>query len=306
MYDRTVDVPRLLASYGEGDPAPHSVLDQAQICLGPPLSGRCPERTWRPIGLCLYRDGADSVAWHGDTIGRGATEDTLVAIVSLGWRRRLSLRPKQGGGTTAQLRRRWWRPTGDGRQLPAHLGARRSEDTAPGRTTDQCAVPSTGRAVADRRSSATSRLSDPLARDPKSVSTTLPPSTSTTATGPPASPWRTRRSYRPLASESKSAAQIGPSGSTRSRTAVWTPSHSPPSRRISISDPSSDAGVRTIAAPTSPPMSRTAPPASLGPSAVLHRPRVRRTPASWPGSSSHCGERRDTGSSRGDAAFPWP
>src|ERR1035438_9066575 len=35
-------------------------------------------------GLCLYRDGRDSVAWHGDTIGRGQTEDTMVAIVSLG------------------------------------------------------------------------------------------------------------------------------------------------------------------------------------------------------------------------------
>ena len=35
-------------------------------------------------GLCLYRDGRDSVAWHGDTIGRGKAEDTMVAIVSLG------------------------------------------------------------------------------------------------------------------------------------------------------------------------------------------------------------------------------
>ena len=48
-------------------------------------------------GLCLYRDGADSVAWHGDTRGRGETEDTMVAIVSLGERRRLLLRPRGGG-----------------------------------------------------------------------------------------------------------------------------------------------------------------------------------------------------------------
>ena len=35
----------------------------------------------------LYRDGDDSAAWHGDTVGRSSTEDTMVAIVSLGARR---------------------------------------------------------------------------------------------------------------------------------------------------------------------------------------------------------------------------
>ncbi len=48
-------------------------------------------------GLCLYRDGRDSVAWHGDRIGRGATEDTVVAILSLGAPRALLLRPRGGG-----------------------------------------------------------------------------------------------------------------------------------------------------------------------------------------------------------------
>ena len=50
-------------------------------------------------GLCLYRDGRDSVAWHGDTIGRGKTEDTMVAIVSLGSARSFMLRPRGGGAT---------------------------------------------------------------------------------------------------------------------------------------------------------------------------------------------------------------
>ena len=49
------------------------------------------------VGLCLYRDGNDSVAWHGDTIGRARTEDTLVAIVSLGTPRSFLLRPRGGG-----------------------------------------------------------------------------------------------------------------------------------------------------------------------------------------------------------------
>ena len=59
-----------------------------------------PTRAWRAVvhrGLCLYRDGRDSVAWHGDTIGRGSTEDTVV-IVSLGTPRALLLRPRDGGG----------------------------------------------------------------------------------------------------------------------------------------------------------------------------------------------------------------
>jgi alkylated DNA repair dioxygenase AlkB len=96
MYDRTVDVPRLLASYGKDEPAPHSILDEAKSALSVHYRGE-PGADLATIGLCLYRDGTDSVAWHGDTIGRGATEDTLVAIVSLGWRRRLSLRPRRGG-----------------------------------------------------------------------------------------------------------------------------------------------------------------------------------------------------------------
>jgi alkylated DNA repair dioxygenase AlkB len=37
------------------------------------------------------------VAWHGDTIGRGRSQDTMVAIVSLGYPRRLVLRPRGGG-----------------------------------------------------------------------------------------------------------------------------------------------------------------------------------------------------------------
>jgi alkylated DNA repair dioxygenase AlkB len=53
-------------------------------------------------GFCLYRDGADSVAWHGDTIGRGSTEDTMVAIVSLGATRLFAMRPR-GGGASLRL-----------------------------------------------------------------------------------------------------------------------------------------------------------------------------------------------------------
>jgi alkylated DNA repair dioxygenase AlkB len=102
MYERTVDVPRLMASYGEDIPAPHPLLHDARTRLVDHYRGT-PGADLATIGLCLYRDGSDSVAWHGDTIGRGATEDTLVAIVSLGWHRRLALRPRQAGGRSLRF-----------------------------------------------------------------------------------------------------------------------------------------------------------------------------------------------------------
>ena len=80
-------------------------------------------------GLCLYRDGNDSVAWHGDKIGRGSTEDTMVAIVSLGATRVFALRPR-GGGPSLRLPQAPRRSAGDGRFVPAHLGARRAQDRA--------------------------------------------------------------------------------------------------------------------------------------------------------------------------------
>jgi alkylated DNA repair dioxygenase AlkB len=96
MYDKTVDVPRLLCFYGEGEPLPDPALADALTALnahyGPELG-----EPFRTAGLCLYRDGRDSVAWHGDTIGRGKREDTMVAILSLGTPRALLLRPRSGG-----------------------------------------------------------------------------------------------------------------------------------------------------------------------------------------------------------------
>jgi alkylated DNA repair dioxygenase AlkB len=98
MYDREVDVPRLLSFYGEGERLPHPVLDQARSALTAHYAAELGE-PFRTAGLCYYRDGRDSVAWHGDTIGRGSTEDTMVAIVSVGAARPLLLRPRGGGET---------------------------------------------------------------------------------------------------------------------------------------------------------------------------------------------------------------
>ena len=97
MYDRVVDDPRLLCFYAEGKPLPDPALAAARDALSRHYRPELGEPL-RTAGLCLYRDGRDSVAWHGDTTGRGSTEDTVVAIVSLGVPRALLLRPRGGGG----------------------------------------------------------------------------------------------------------------------------------------------------------------------------------------------------------------
>jgi len=98
MYDKVVAVPRLLCFYGEDAPLPHPVLTAARQALDAHYAPQLGE-PFRTAGLCLYRDGRDSVAWHGDTTGRGKTEDTVVAIVSLGTPRPLMLRPRGGGAS---------------------------------------------------------------------------------------------------------------------------------------------------------------------------------------------------------------
>ncbi|MEJ3748903.1 alpha-ketoglutarate-dependent dioxygenase AlkB [Actinomycetes bacterium KLBMP 9797] len=98
MYEREVDVPRLLRWYGPGEPLPHAVLTEARERLTAHYADELGE-PFVTAGMCLYRDGRDSVAWHGDTIGRGARVDTMVAIVSFGSPRALLLRPRGGGSS---------------------------------------------------------------------------------------------------------------------------------------------------------------------------------------------------------------
>jgi alkylated DNA repair dioxygenase AlkB len=96
MYEREVVVPRLLRWYGGDETLPHPLLTQARAALdthyGPELG-----EPFVSAGMCLYRDGRDSVAWHGDRLGRGRSGDTMVAIVSFGSPRPLMLRPVAGG-----------------------------------------------------------------------------------------------------------------------------------------------------------------------------------------------------------------
>ena len=100
MYDRVVDVPRLLSWYGKDEELPDPALAEAMRALDERYRDELGESLCT-AGLCLYRDGRDSVAWHGDTSGRRVRQ-TIVAILSLGNPRAFALRPAGGGGQTVR------------------------------------------------------------------------------------------------------------------------------------------------------------------------------------------------------------
>jgi alkylated DNA repair dioxygenase AlkB len=122
MYDRVLDVPRLVSFCDLTVAAPpHPAVTRIRRRLNDIYAKELGE-PFTTAGFCLYRDGADSVAWHGDTIvgvprssaassvggivdsgaGRSSTEDTMVAIVSLGSTRTFAIRPR-GGGQSLRL-----------------------------------------------------------------------------------------------------------------------------------------------------------------------------------------------------------
>jgi hypothetical protein len=109
MYDRIVEVPRLVAGMpGKAPPqfgnevtvgvVPKSCSQQELeetnrllVTMSMVLSERYGRRLDR-VTLAWYRDGRDSVAFHGDKLGV-LRKDTVVAIVSVGYRRRFLMRP---------------------------------------------------------------------------------------------------------------------------------------------------------------------------------------------------------------------
>lgn len=91
MYEREVDEPRLTAQVDGGQLAALPLLPRLVEALG-----RRYGTTFEGCWANFYRDGRDSVAWHGDRIARERLT-SLVVIVSLGARRRFLLRPNGGG-----------------------------------------------------------------------------------------------------------------------------------------------------------------------------------------------------------------
>lgn len=99
MYEKKVLEPRLTAPWNlrSGKPLQPELLGAMRVALS--------ERygvVFDSIGFNLYRDGRDSVAWHGDRISK-EIPDPIVALVSLGARRKFLMRPKGGGKSTPFL-----------------------------------------------------------------------------------------------------------------------------------------------------------------------------------------------------------
>jgi alkylated DNA repair dioxygenase AlkB len=90
MWDNVVREPRILARWPDLATLPSPVEDMRAA-----LSGRY-ATDFDLVAVNLYRDGRDSVAWHGDRV-RLTHTDPIVCTVSLGHRRRFMLRPRGGG-----------------------------------------------------------------------------------------------------------------------------------------------------------------------------------------------------------------
>jgi alkylated DNA repair dioxygenase AlkB len=99
MYEREVDVPRLYAELPSGERS-LPVIEDMRRALG--AYYRC---SFTRTSFALYRDGRDSVAWHGDYVAR-EMNDALVATVSVGAPRRFLVR-RAGGGPSIALSLGW-------------------------------------------------------------------------------------------------------------------------------------------------------------------------------------------------------
>jgi len=100
MYDRKVTEPRLTHRWyldRDSEQGPPSVLGGMAAALSSHYGV-----AFTQVGVNLYRDGSDSVAWHGDRVAREMPQAT-VALVSLGAPRPFKLRPKGGGRSLTYL-----------------------------------------------------------------------------------------------------------------------------------------------------------------------------------------------------------
>jgi alkylated DNA repair dioxygenase AlkB len=95
MYDREVDEPRLTAwqRVDVANPLRQPFLQDARTALSKRY-----EVEFDSVSINLYRDGADSVAWHRDRIPTEIV-DPVVALISVGEPRKFLLRPFGGGSS---------------------------------------------------------------------------------------------------------------------------------------------------------------------------------------------------------------
>ncbi|HVU93435.1 MAG TPA: alpha-ketoglutarate-dependent dioxygenase AlkB, partial [Jatrophihabitans sp.] len=97
MWDNAVAEPRIVAHWSSATSLP-AVVGRMRRQLSAWY-----RTEFDRVGVNLYRDGRDSVAWHGDRV-RLSHRNPLVATVSLGDRRRFLLRPRGGGRSVLSLR----------------------------------------------------------------------------------------------------------------------------------------------------------------------------------------------------------
>jgi alkylated DNA repair dioxygenase AlkB len=90
MYDREVDVPRLLAHYRLA-PEQGSAPDAIRVAAGKVIA--VTGVLFNSVGLNFYRDGRDSVAPHSDHLDE-IVRDFPIALLSLGATRRMMIRTK--------------------------------------------------------------------------------------------------------------------------------------------------------------------------------------------------------------------
>jgi alkylated DNA repair dioxygenase AlkB len=87
MYDHSVEVPRLIARFSPDEPLPNDLV---------PIKTLVERRlgvSFNAVSVQYYRDGNDSVAWHGDHT-EDLIERPVVALVSLGAVREMQIRSK--------------------------------------------------------------------------------------------------------------------------------------------------------------------------------------------------------------------
>ena len=103
LFGREIPAPRLSCWVGDagadyrysGVHYPPNRWTEALLAARAELEQHC-QQPFNSVLANLYRDGADSVAWHGDRVHRHRTE-AVIAIVSLGSPRPFRLRPRGGG-----------------------------------------------------------------------------------------------------------------------------------------------------------------------------------------------------------------
>jgi len=93
IYEKRVVEPRLTApwSLASGAPLEPALVEEMRAALSQRYGIELDS-----VGFNYYRDGQDSVAWHRDRIRREVV-NPIVALVSIGERRKFLMRPRGGG-----------------------------------------------------------------------------------------------------------------------------------------------------------------------------------------------------------------